>query len=234
MNIVYAMTRNVYHMILPSLRSLKETNPEANVFILAEDDELPFDLPMPCTIINISECHMFDKSVNIGNRFGGYINLLKVYYPTLLPQLDKVLHLDIDTIICDRLDEFYDIDLTGKWFASVPEWIAHHGREKMFGELYYNAGVLLINLEQMRKDNIEDTMASFLIEVEQPFADQDAWNKYGIEQDKAVIAPLRFNENMSTGYTDDPAIVHFCGYHDWWDNRNIYRREYLDFYRGTN
>ena len=59
-------------------------------------------------------------------------------------------------------------------------------------------------------------------------------DKYGIEQDKAVIAPLRFNENMSTGYTDDPAIVHFCGYHDWWDNHNIYRREYLDFYRGTN
>lgn len=230
MNIVYAMTRNVYEWILPSLRSLAETNPNANVYILAEDDELPFETPLPCTIVNISECHMFDRSVNIGNRFGGYINLLKVYYPTLLPNLDKVLHLDIDTIICDRLDEFYDIDLTDKWFASVPEWIAHHGREKMFGDIYYNAGVLLINLEQMRKDKIEDTMARFLIEVEQPFADQDAWNKYGIEQDKAVIAPLRYNENMSTGYTDNPAIVHFCGYHDWWDNKNIVRREYLERY----
>ena len=236
MNIVYAMTRNVYHMVLPSLRSLAKTNPDANVYMLIEDDEFPFETPQSITVINISDQHMFDHSVNIGNPFGGYINLLKVYYPTFLPDLDKVLHLDIDTIICDSLDDFYNIDLTGKWFASVPEWIAHHGREKMFGDLYYNAGVLLINLEQMRKDNIEDTMARFLIEVEQPFADQDAWNKYGIEQDKAVIAPLRFNENMSTGYTDDPAIVHFCGYHDWWDNHNIYRREYLDFFRdrGTN
>ena len=230
MNIVYAMTHHVYKKILPSLRSLAETNPEAKVFILAEHDKLPFELPMDCTIINISEQHQFDNSININNPFGGYINLLKVYYPTLLPDLDKVIHLDIDTIICDSLEEFWNIDVTGKWFASVPEYIAHHGRERLFGDIYYNMGVSLINLKQMQEDKIEDVMARFLIEVEQPFADQDAWNKYGIERDKAVIVPLRFNENMSTGYTDNPAIVHFCGYHDWYENKGIIRREYLEKY----
>lgn len=232
MNIVYAMTRNVYDWILPSLRSLAETNPEAEVYVLAEDDKLPFETPIHCNVVNISNQHMFDHSININNPFGGYINLLKVYYPTILPGLDKVIHLDIDTIICDSLDEFWNIDVTGKWFASVPEYIAHHGREKMFGDVYYNMGVSLINLEQMRKDGIEDTMAKFLIEVPQPFADQDAWNMYGIQQDKAVVVPLRFNENMSTGYTDDPAIVHFCGYHDWWTKKDMVRQEYLEKYRG--
>lgn len=231
MNIVYAMTHHVYNWILPSLRSLAEHEPDANVFILAEHDELPFELPMPCKIINISDQHMFDNSVNIRNRFGGYINLLKVYYPTLLPDLDKVIHLDIDTIICDSLQPMWDIPLEGKWFASVPEYIAHHGRERLFGDIYYNMGVAVINLKQMREDKIEDVMAKFLIEVPQPFADQDAWNKYGIEQDKVAIIPLRFNENMSTGYTAHPAIVHFCGYHDWWTNPNIIRVNYLRKYR---
>lgn len=230
MNIVYAMTKNIYHKILPSLKSLSEHHPDANVFILAEDDKLPFDLPIKCRIVNISDQKMFDNSVNIGNRFGGYINLLKVYYPTLLPKIDKVIHLDVDTIICDSLDDFWNIDVTGKWFASVPEFLAKHGRVHLFGDVYYNMGVSLINLKQMREDKIESVMAKYLIEVEQPFADQDAWNKYGIEQDKVAEVPLRFNENMSTGYTDNPAIVHFCGISDWYENRNIYRREYLDKY----
>lgn len=233
MNIVYAMTRNVYKKILPSLRSLAEWHPDAHVYILAEDDTLPFDLPIKCKIINISNQTMFNNSVNKKNRFGGYINLLKVYYPTLLPKLDKVIHLDQDTIICDRLDDFWNIDVTGKWFASVPEYLAKHGREHLFGDTYYNMGVSLINLKQMRKDKIEDVMAQYLIDVEQPFADQDAWNKYGIEQNKVVPVPLRFNENMSTGYTDNPAIVHYCGISDWYENRSIKRVEYINKYRDT-
>ena len=52
MNIVYAMTHHVYEWILPSVRSLAETNPDANVYILAEDDKLPFKLPMKAKVIN--------------------------------------------------------------------------------------------------------------------------------------------------------------------------------------
>ena len=228
MNIVYAMTRNYYHKILPSLRSLAEYEPKAKVYILAEDDKLPFETPQKVTVINISDQHQFDNSVNIKNRFGGYINFLKVYYPTLLPRLNKVIHLDVDTIICDSLKDFWDIDVTSKWFAAVPEYQAMHSQLKLYGDVYYNAGVMLINLRQMRKDDIMDTMAKFLNEVPQPFADQDAWNKYGIEQDKVVVAPVRFNECVSCGYTGNPAIVHYCAIQDWYEQRSIIRREYLD------
>ena len=82
MNIVYAMTHHVYWWILPSIRSLAEHEPDARVFILAEDDELPFELPMPAEIINISGQEYFPQSgVNYYNDFK-YINLLKVRYPS--------------------------------------------------------------------------------------------------------------------------------------------------------
>lgn len=230
MNIVYALTRNYYHKLLPSIRSLMEYNPTAKVYILCEDDTFPLDLPCKATIINISEEHQFDNSINIVNKFGGYINLLKVYYPKYLPKLNKVIHLDVDTIICDSLEPLWKIDVRNKWIAAVPEYTAVHGQLKLYGDIYYNAGVMLINLQQMRKDDIMDTMARFLIEVRQPFADQDAWNKYGIEQDKVVIAPVRFNECISCGFTDNPAIVHFCAFSDWYENHNIIRRNYLDKY----
>ena len=229
MNVVYAMTRNFYHKIIPSMKSLVEHNPNVKIYILAEDDEVP-NLPTDATIINISEQHMFDNGVNINNRFGGKINLLKVYYPTLLKRLNKVIHLDIDTIICDSLEPLWKINVTNKWIAAVPEYSARHSQLKLYGDVYYNAGVMLINLQQMRKDKIEDTMAQFLNEVPQPFADQDAWNKYGIEQDTIVVAPFRFNECISTRFSDDPAIVHFCAYSDWYENQNIPRGEYLKKY----
>lgn len=229
MNVVYAMTRNFYHKIIPSMRSLVEHNPKVKIYILAEDDEVP-NLPAPAKVINISDQHQFDNGVNIGNRFGGYINLLKVYYPTLLPRLNKVIHLDLDTIVCDSLDPLWNIDLKDKWIAAVPEYTAVHPQLRLYGNIYYNAGVMCINLQQMRKDGIEDTMAKFLNEVPQPFADQDAWNKYGIEQDKVVIAPVRFNECISCGYTDNPAIVHYCAIRDWYENHNMARRSYLDRY----
>lgn len=230
MNIVYAITRNYYPKILPSLRSLAEHEPKANVYILAQDDELPFETPQKVNVVNISDQHQFDNSVNIRNRFGGNINLLKVYYPTLLPKLNKVIHLDVDTIVCDSLKDFWSTNVTGKWIAAVPEYTAHHSRLKMYGNIYYNAGVMLINLAQMRKDKIEDTMAKFLNEVPQPFADQDAWNKYGIEQDKVVVLPVRFNECISCGFTDNPAIVHYCAFSNWYESRSIPRRSYLEKY----
>ena len=231
MNVVYALTRNFYHKLIPSIRSLVEHNPKVKIYILAEDDEIP-GLPVKATIVNISGEHQFDNSVNIRNHFGGYINLLKVYYPKYFPRVNKIIHLDVDTIICDSLEPFWSIDLTGKWVAAVPEYKARHSQLKLYGDTYYNAGIMVLNLQQMRKDKIMDEMAQFLINVPQPFADQDAWNKFGIEQDKIVAAPVRFNECSSCGRTDNPAIVHYCAIADWWTRKKMFRRWYLDKYKG--
>lgn len=227
MNIVYAMTHHVYKWILPSLRSLAATNPKANVFILAEDDELPFDLPMNVRVINVADQNYFPKDgVNYNNSYK-YINLLKVRYPSILP-VDKVIHLDIDTIICDSLEGMWETDLKGKWFGAVPEIQTWY---KPFGKDYYNMGIAVINLAQMRKDGIEKEMQWYLNTVKQPFADQDAWNLYGLGSEKIVPLDVRWNEAIPTGRTENPAIVHYCGIREWFTDRNIARVEYLNKYR---
>lgn len=229
MNIVYAMTHHVYDWILPSLRSLKATNPDAKVYILAEDDKLPIALPMPATVINVRDQQWFPPNGPNYNCSFKYINLVKVRYPTILKDLDKVIHLDIDTIICDRLDEMWNIDLEGKWFAMCAE--ERQTFYRPFGPDYYNAGIMVLNLKQMRNDGIEQPMQDYLNTVEGPWADQDAWNKFGIENGKIVRMPLRWNENMSTGTTDNPGIVHFCGIKNWFTRFNMPRIAYLNAYR---
>lgn len=227
MNIVYAMTRHVYRWILPSLRSLRDTNPDARVFVLAEDDELPFSLPMKAEIINVAEQTYFPRNgVNYNNDFK-YINLLKVRYPSILP-VDRVIHLDIDTIICDSLNGLWETDLKGKWFGACREYRAHY---RPFGDDYYNMGVAVINLKQMKEDGIEAEMERYLNTVKQPFADQDAWNKYGLAQNKIVPIDIRWNEAIATGETSHPAIVHYCGIKDWYYRFDMPRISYLNTYR---
>ena len=220
MNIVYAMTREVYEWILPSLRSLKETNPKAKVFILCEDDHID-GLPVNCEFINVSGQQWFPEwGVNYHNNFS-YINLLKVVLPSIL-KCNKVIWLDIDTIICDSLEGMWKTDVTGKWVAAVPEYKGHY---RPFGPDYYNMGVALLNLQQMRKDGAEEKMAEYLNTVPQPFADQDAWHKFGLP-DKFAVLDLRYNENTITGMTDNPAIVHYCGYTCWYNNPMLPRAGY--------
>lgn len=224
MNIVYAMTRNVYHKILPSLRSLAEHEPNAKVFILAEDDELPFDTPIPVTVVNVSGQRHFPKDGPNYNNLFTYINLLKVCYPSIL-KVAKVIHLDIDTIINDSLEPFWNTDVKGKWFAAVPEY---KGNYKPFGEIYYNMGVALLNLTQIRKDKAMPEMVEYLNTVKQPWADQDAWNR---DLTKAVPLDIRYNESVKTGETDNPAIVHYCAIGDWYENPMVWRKEYLAKYK---
>ncbi len=224
MNIVYAMTRNIYHKILPSLRSLAEQEPDAKVYILAEDNDLPFETPVPVTVINVSGQKYFpEDGPNYHNMFS-YINLLKVCYPELM-KVAKVIHLDIDTIICGSIKGLWETDVKGKLAAAVQEY---QGTYRPFGDVYYNMGVALINLAQMRKEKISGEMIEYLNTIQQPWADQDAWNLYA---DRIVPLDVRYNESPKTGKTDNPAIVHYCSIGDWYENPYTDRYEYLAKYK---
>ena len=90
---------------------------------------------------------------------------------------------------------------------------------------------MMLNLKQMRKDNIQQKMMEYLNTKKQPWCEQDAFNKYGIEEDKIVPLDVMWNENSMTGNTDHPMIIHYCAIWDWWTNRYMARHEYLDRWR---
>lgn len=227
MNVVYALTRNYYYKIFPSIKSLIEHNPKAKVYILCEDDEYPYPLPCDATIINVSGQTWFPTNgINYHNYFS-YINLLRVCYPMYL-KCNKVIHLDVDTIVCESLEPMWRTDLKGKWFGACSEVL---GKYHPFGPTYYNMGVAVINLQQMRTDGIVPTMVKYLNTVPQMWADQDAWNKYGLEQGKTVTLDTRWNENCMTGYTETPAIVHYTAVPNWFEATDMFRIEYLRKYR---
>ena len=225
MNIVYSSSPTMYPILKASIASLLEHNTPSRIYILAQEDTLPFEIPCNHKVINVSGQTYFPAGgPNMGRQnYFTVMSMMRVCAPELI-KADKVVYLDCDTVICENLKPLWNTDLTGKWLAWCPE---HLGMWHPYGPKYYNGGVAVYNLKQMREDNFTQKIVEMLNTQPFRFVDQDAMNK--IAQDKCVDIPVRYNECFCCGTTDDPAIVHYAGHGDLFA-RGYFRREYIEKY----
>jgi UDP-glucose:(glucosyl)LPS alpha-1,3-glucosyltransferase/UDP-D-galactose:(glucosyl)LPS alpha-1,3-D-galactosyltransferase/UDP-glucose:(galactosyl)LPS alpha-1,2-glucosyltransferase len=108
----------------------------------------------------------------------------RLFLPELLPDADQVLYLDADALAMDALAPLWATDLEGHWVAAVTNvfepWSA--GRPAALGlpgpEAYFNSGVLLFNLAEMRRDGRGEALRRLVRERgdELLWPDQDALN----------------------------------------------------------
>lgn len=103
--------------------------------------------------------------------------------PNLLPNIDKILYMDADIIVNGDISSLYDTDISKYYMAGGYDlYIDDIKYKSKIGfeqdELYVNAGVLLMNLKQMRTDNIPqkliDTTKNMASKVK--YQDQDIIN----------------------------------------------------------
>lgn len=220
---VYSGTRNLYPDMVTAAKTLVKHSSVEKIYFLIEDDKFPEKLPPIIETINVSGQQFFPKRcANIRTQFS-YMSLLRVCYTKILPEsVDRVLQLDVDTIVTDNIDELWDVDLEGKWYAAVLEDLSSY---KPFGPAYYNIGVAMFNLAQIREDFADDLMIYTLNTQKMPYIDQDVWNMYWHK--KAVQIPGRFNESRVTHISENPAIVHYAGVKNWQTRTDMDRAEYL-------
>ena len=226
MNVGYCFTRNLYDKVLPSIRSLLAHNKVKMLYIMCEDDELPFDIPCPHKIINVAGQTIFND-VNRNSRFT-YMAMMRITFAHYI-KADRIIYLDVDTIVCDSLKPIWEIDMTGKWWAAVQEY---KGSYKPYGDTYYNSGVGVYNLKQIREDGIMWKWVNELNTREYRYTEQCVLNKFCVP-DKVVSLPVRFNNSFCCGYTPDPAIVHFAGHANWWNRTNYPQSDYLQRWKDS-
>jgi lipopolysaccharide biosynthesis glycosyltransferase len=108
----------------------------------------------------------------------------RIFLPELLPAVERVLYLDVDTIVLDRLDELFTTELGDDLLAAVPNvfQLDHLGRLEQLGiddpRDYFNSGVLLMNLEEMRRDQTSRKLKDFAVAsgADLLWPDQDTLN----------------------------------------------------------
>jgi lipopolysaccharide biosynthesis glycosyltransferase len=175
----------------------------------------------------------------------------RFFIPELFPQYDKVLYLDADILALDDLKKFYDEDIS-KYYAGVVQdmWIEEHLQKKRkvcggatFKEhflkklkkkttKYFNAGILLLNLNKMRADSIVDELWRFTRE-ESPlhFQDQDVLNavfegnvrfidlKWNLLKDNDYLKHQLKDKTLKRMIEESllsPGIVHYVGSNKPW------------------
>lgn len=156
----------------------------------------------------------------------GYHLPLETYFrfllPDLLSQVERVLYLDIDVLVCGNLSEFYRLDLGQSCLAGVPErdisvfFPEHPPTLGVPVEDYINAGILLLDLEKMRQRDLSRQLIAFAV-ANAPrlrFGDQDIINIYFKEE--LVRVDTRYNyTNYLMRYegrsVDDVAVLHYNG-----------------------
>ena len=230
-HVVYSGTPNLYEPMVWAAKSLVYHTKVDGITFLIEDDVFPYELPDIIRCINVKEYEeeQFPPWGKNSKTHFTKMALVRVCYPELLPDFDTVLQLDVDTIVLDDISPIWETDLDGKWFAACHE--AYSGYDPYHSHHYYNVGVCLFNLAQMREDNAQAQIVNWINTTKANCVEQDALNFLGAMRGKAVDLPMRYNENRAVGYTDDPAIQHYLGYMDWITNPRLPRREYLKLYR---
>ena len=100
---------------------------------------------------------------------------------SLIPEVDKILFLDVDLIVLDDIANLWNTDISGVYAAVVKDVFSITNRDYMNNlgirhEFYFNSGVMLLNLAKMRDDKIPEKLLEFRMTHDQVFMDQDAFN----------------------------------------------------------
>jgi lipopolysaccharide biosynthesis glycosyltransferase len=130
----------------------------------------------------------------------------RVFLPELVPDADRVLYLDVDTIVVDSLEPLASIDLSGAYVGAVTNVLLDHhaGRPSSLGlapGAYFNSGVLLMNLDAMRRDGCTEALLDYARsrgpELEWP--DQDTLNAVLGERRVALHPRWNYMNSMRVG-----------------------------------
>ena len=219
----YCMTRNLYRNAVPSIKSLLKNSDVDEIYLLIEDDEFPYDLPK-IKVINVSDQKYFTPGGP--NYYGTPWTYMAMMRATLCKYIkaDKVLSLDIDTIIDGDISELWELPLDDYYLAAGKE-----PDKSVGGDMYVNVGVVMYNLKKLKKDGKADEVIDALNHRGFGFAEQDAFNEFC--KGKILEIDPKYNVHLWSVKTEDkPVIVHYAGFaaKDWMNKELVQKYDTME------
>ena len=166
----------------------------------------------------------------------------RMFIPYLYPEYDKAIYLDSDTTVMTDIANLYNINMEQNLIAGVPDGavqaipIFQEYVEKVVGlsdyNNYFNAGVLLMNLEELRRFKFQEKFVYLLETVKFAVAqDQDYLNR--LCKGKTIMLSSSWN-TMPGGIEEESRenlnIIHFnLSYKPWHFDNIMYQDYFWDF-----
>ena len=245
-NVAYAFDNNYYYITHVSMKSImlnQKTSTFIKFYILVWENIFEEQRPVinkicdehkNCNITYIILKKEFKEfSVN-----GLIKRTTAIFYrlilQNLLPEEKKILYFDCDTIVYKDLNNIYNYNISDKYYVGQYEGkpLNKYGNNL---KDFINSGVILINLDLLRKDNIFPKIYQFLKKNNGTllFLDQDAINVVCNKKNDFFpsyffgdhicdletlnrINKLKYNNNHTIQSLKEPYIYHFKFYTKPW------------------
>lgn len=201
---VYTGTRNLYPDMVPAVKSLLIHSDVDEIWLFIEDDEFPYELPKNVKVRNVSDQKYFKPDgPNMKSKFT-YMAMMRAALYKEFPKLDRILALDVDTIVNDDISSLWDTPLGDVYYLAAAKEPARSWRD----DIYVNIGVALYNLEMLR-DGKGDEVVKTLNEGNYTYLEQDVFNQKC--KGKILEIPSEYNATNYTDPTNHPKIAHYAG-----------------------
>ena len=213
-NVAYCLDNNYHYIVHVSMKSIMlSQNPTTFINFYIMVSNITAEQKEVIDKISLQHKNCKIEYIDMGNQFRD-LNIPKdifavwstaIFYRIvlqyLLPKEKKVLYLDGDTLIYKDLCKIYNYNITDKYYVGMLEFkyfgYANYFKEKF--DNYINTGVLLCNLEELRKGNISDKFIQF-------------YRKYNKTIRYPVNDALNVVSHEKNGYFDPEYVV--IGYCD--------------------
>ena len=256
MNILITINKKYVKQVNILLNSIQYSNTEESfdVYVLHRDlEEKDLEIMNNNLDLKRFEIHLIHIPEKEIHKFPVYEKrypvevYFRIFASNYLPQdLDRILYLDADTIVINPLKELYETDFEGNYYiaATHVKKVLHKLNEIRLNiredEPYINTGVLLINLKELRKVNIEKEVKAFIEKNEKKLLLPDQDIIVSIFGDKIkLVDSLKYNlgeRTVNTYNINHPknpiglrwicrntVIIHYFGRNKPWNKQYIGR-----------
>ncbi|MBR6033973.1 MAG: 1-acyl-sn-glycerol-3-phosphate acyltransferase [Clostridia bacterium] len=169
----------------------------------------------------------------------------RLFIPNLYPQFDKALYLDADIVVLADIAELYNQEIGDNLVAAVPDEAVKNTPEfqtyveRVVGvttyKNYFNAGILLMNLDELRKFKFQEKFLYLLETVKYTVAqDQDYLNRLCKGRVKILDAVWDKMPMPSENITDrELKIIHYNLSFKPWHNPTLYEDFFWKYAKQT-
>ena len=169
----------------------------------------------------------------------------RLFLPELYPQYKKAVYIDSDTICLTDIADLYNINMEYNLIAAVPDGAIQAIKEfQDYVEIvvgvanynnYFNAGIMVMNLEELRKYKFQEKFIYMLGKIRFEVAqDQDYLNR--LCKGRVKLLDYSWNRMPVMGKQDgDINIIHYnLGAKPWYFDNVLYQEHFWKYAKKTN
>lgn len=240
-NVLFAANDKFSPYLGVSIYSLLKNNcedfDEINIYVLDDDINMEHKNKLRDIVSSFNQKLIFITVVDIESMIGNKLHLMekegvssstayaRLFASTLLPDIDKILYLDSDSLIVNSFKELWELNITNYYVAGVEDMLGVDYIKNQINlnesNIYINSGFLLMNLKKWREDNIEEQFIKFLKNHLDKFIFHDQGVVNGVCKDKILCLDPKYNLQGQFHGIDYNKAIKWAGFPNHYDEKTI-------------